>query len=62
LVIAAGFGIAALTVTLTQVYGAALSYTIMAGFFVAVGGITAHECRARSRKSNRKWKNHRKSC
>jgi hypothetical protein len=41
LVIAAGFGIAALTVTLTQVYGAALSYTIMAGLFVAVGGITA---------------------
>jgi hypothetical protein len=28
-------------VTLTQAYGAALSYTIMAGFFVAIGGITA---------------------
>jgi hypothetical protein len=41
LVIAAGFGIAALTVTLTQAYGAGLSYTIMAGLFVAVGGITA---------------------
>ena len=41
LVIAAGFGIAALTVTLTQAYGAGLSYTIMAGLFVAIGGITA---------------------
>jgi hypothetical protein len=41
LVIAAGFGIAALTVTLTQAYGAGLSYTIMAGLFVALGGITA---------------------
>jgi hypothetical protein len=41
LVIAAGFGIAALTVTLSQAYGAALSYTIMAGVFVAVAGITA---------------------
>ena len=39
LVIAAGFGVAA--VTLTQAYGAALSYTIMAGLFVAIGGITA---------------------
>jgi len=41
LVIAAGFGIAALTVTLTQAYGAALSYTIMAGVFVAMAAITA---------------------
>lgn len=41
LVIAAGFGIAALTVTLTQAYGAGLSYTIMAGVFVALAGITA---------------------
>ena len=41
LVIAAGFGVAALTVALTQAYGAALSYTIMAGLFVAIGGITA---------------------
>jgi hypothetical protein len=41
LVIAAGFGTAALTVTLTDAYGPALSYTIMAGLFVALGGITA---------------------
>jgi hypothetical protein len=41
LVIAAGFGIAALTVTLTEMFGPALSYTIMAGVFVAIGGVTA---------------------
>ena len=41
LVMAAGFGIAALTVTLTRAYGVGLSYTIMAGVFVAVAGITA---------------------
>lgn len=41
LVIAAGFGTAALTVTLTDAYGPALSYTIMAGLFVVLGGITA---------------------
>jgi hypothetical protein len=41
LVIAAGFGTAALTVTLTETFGPALSYTMMAGLFVALGGITA---------------------
>jgi hypothetical protein len=41
LLIAAGFGIAALTVKLSQAYGPALAYTIMAGLFVAVAGITA---------------------
>ena len=41
LVMAAGFGIAALTVTLTERFGPALSYTIMAGVFVAIGGVTA---------------------
>jgi hypothetical protein len=41
LLIAAGFGTAALTVTLTEVYGPALSYTMMAGLFVVLGGITA---------------------
>ena len=41
LVIAAGFGTAALTVTLTDAYGPALSYTIMAGLFVVLGGIVA---------------------
>jgi hypothetical protein len=41
LVIAAGFGTAALTVTLTDTYGPALSYTIMAGLFVVLGGIVA---------------------
>jgi hypothetical protein len=41
LVIAAGFGTAALTVTLTEMYGPALSYTMMAGIFIALGGITA---------------------
>jgi hypothetical protein len=41
LVIAAGFGTAALTVTLTETYGPALSYTMMAGLFIAIGGITA---------------------
>lgn len=41
LVIAAGFGTAALTVTLTDVYGPALSYTMMAGLFVLLGGLTA---------------------
>jgi hypothetical protein len=41
LVIAAGFGTAALTVTLTETYGPALSYAMMAGLFVALGGITA---------------------
>ena len=39
LVIAAGFGIAALTVTLSQAYGPTLAYTIMAGLFIAVAGI-----------------------
>jgi hypothetical protein len=41
MVIAAGFAIAALTVRLTQAYGAALSYTIMAGLFVAIAAVTA---------------------
>ena len=41
LVIGAGFGTAALTVTLTETYGPALSYTMMAGLFVVLGGITA---------------------
>ena len=41
LVIAAGFGIAALTVTLSHAFGPALSYTIMAGLFVGIGGVTA---------------------
>jgi len=41
LLIAAGFGTAALTVTLTEAYGPALSYTMMAGLFVVLGGITA---------------------
>ncbi len=41
LVIAAGFGTAALTVTLTDTYGPALSYTIMAVLFVVLGGIVA---------------------
>ena len=41
LVIAGGFGIAALTVKLSQAYGPALAYTIMADLFVAVAGITA---------------------
>ncbi len=41
LVIAAGFGTAALTVTLTQTYGPAVSYTMMAGLFAAVGGVIA---------------------
>jgi hypothetical protein len=41
LVIAGGFGIAALTVTLSLAYGPPLAYTIMAGFFVAVAVITA---------------------
>lgn len=41
LVIGAGFGIAALTVTLTEAYGPALSYTMMAGLFVVLGGLTA---------------------
>jgi hypothetical protein len=41
LVIAAGFGIAALTVTLSQAFGPALSYTMMAGLFVAIAGVTA---------------------
>ena len=41
LVIAGGFGIAALTVTLSQAYGPALAYNVMAGLFVAVAGITA---------------------
>lgn len=41
LIVAAGFGIAALTVTLSQAYGPPLAYTIMAGLFVAVAGITA---------------------
>jgi hypothetical protein len=41
LVVAAGFGTAALTVTLTQAYGPALSYTMMAALFVALGGLTA---------------------
>ena len=31
----------AASITLTQAYGAPLSYTIMAGLFVAIGGITA---------------------
>jgi hypothetical protein len=41
LVIAGGFGTAALTVTLTDVYGPALSYTMMAGLFAVLGGLTA---------------------
>jgi hypothetical protein len=41
LVIAAGFGTAALTVTLTDVYGPALSYSMMAGLFVLLGGLSA---------------------
>ncbi|MFM9847207.1 MAG: hypothetical protein ACKVP3_08600 [Hyphomicrobiaceae bacterium] len=41
LVVAAGFGTAALTVTLTEVYGSALSYTMMGGLFAVLGGITA---------------------
>lgn len=41
LVIAAAFGIAALTVTLSEAYGPPLAYTIMAGLFVAVAGVTA---------------------
>ncbi len=41
LLIALGFGTAALTVTLTQIYGPALSYTMMAGLFAVLGGITA---------------------
>ena len=41
LIIAAGFAIAALIVTLSQAYGAPLAYTIMAGVFVAVAGVTA---------------------
>ena len=41
IVIAAGFGIAALTVKLSQAYGPALSYTMMAGLFVAISGLTA---------------------
>jgi hypothetical protein len=41
LVIAAGFAIAALTVKLSQAYGPALAYTIMAGLFVAVAGTIA---------------------
>jgi hypothetical protein len=41
LVMAAGFGIAALTVALSQAFGPALSYTIMAGVFVAIAGVTA---------------------
>lgn len=41
LVIGAGFGTAALTVTLTEAYGPALSYTMMAGLFVVLGGLTA---------------------
>jgi len=41
LVVAAGFGTAALTVTLTEAYGPALSYTMMAALFVALGGLTA---------------------
>ena len=36
-----GFGIAALTVKLSQAYGPALSYTMMAGLFVAISGLTA---------------------
>ena len=39
--IAGGFGIAALTVTLSQAFGPPLAYTMMAGLFVAVAGITA---------------------
>lgn len=41
LIIAAGSGIAALAVTLSQAYGPPLAYTIMAGLFVAVAGLTA---------------------
>ena len=51
IVIAAGFGIAALTVKLSQTYGPALSYTMMAGLFVGIAGLTA-VVRSRSESEN----------
>ena len=51
IVIAAGFGIAALTVKLSQAYGPALSYTMMAGLFVGISGVTAF-VRSRSESDN----------
>ena len=51
IVIAAGFGIAALTVKLSQAYGPALSYTMMAGLFVGISGLTA-VVRSRSESNN----------
>ena len=46
-----GFGIAALTVKLSQAYGPALSYTMMAGLFVGISGLTAF-VRSRSESDN----------
>ena len=37
--IAAGFGTAALTVKLTELYGSATSYMIMGGLFALIGGV-----------------------
>ena len=51
IVIAAGFGIAALTVKLSQAYGPALSYTMMAALFVGISGVTAF-VRSRSESAN----------